>query len=516
MHHSLNQINQHLKQGQVEQAEALCSAFTNRHPTLPQGWLLSGRICQAKGDLVGMLSAAQKAVAAAPTSLTVQHMEAEATLLCGQLAAATKKIYALEKKAWDDARMLQHTAQLFSDLEHHTDALRCYQRARHLIGENPELLYNTAATATALGDLAGAEDLYNRVIAHTPDDYAAYYNRATLKKQTAKNNHIAEMEALRARGLNPASDPVQLGYALAKEYEDIKAYDKSFAALREAADTRRKRLSYSVTDDIRTMADIAAVMTDDFFADIPAVSEAPGPIFILGQPRSGSTLVDRILSSHSDVESLGEINDFVHAFMNIAGPARSKADLIQKTAKLDCAAIGTLYQEMIGQRRQGAQFVIDKTPANFLYIGLIAKALPTARIIHLRRHPLDNCYAMYKTLFQMGYPYSYALDDLGAYYIAYHRLMAHWRAQLPGRIHDVDYEALVTDQKTQSKRLVAVCGLDWQDACLNFHENKSASATASAAQVRHPIYTSSVEKWRHYETQLAPLKAQLAAAGIDL
>jgi len=516
MQNSLKQINQHLKQGQVAEAEALCTVFTNRHPTLPQGWLLFGRICQAKGDLTGMLFCAQKAVDTASTSLAARFMEAEATLLCGELTAAVEKISSLEKKAHDDARMLQHAAQLYSDLERHDDALRCYQRAHTLIGDTPELLYNTAATATALGDLAGAEDLYNRVIAHTPNDYAAYYNRATLKKQTATDNHIAEMEALRERGLNPTSDPVQLGYALAKEYEDIKEYDKSFDALRDAADSRRNRLSYSVVSDIQTMADITSVMTDEFFADCPAADEAPGPIFILGQPRSGSTLVDRILSAHSDVESLGEINDFALAFMKVAGPARSKTDLVKKTARLDCAAIGALYQTMTSQRRQGARYFIDKTPANFLYIGLIAKALPNARIIHLRRHPLDNCYAMYKTLFQMGYPYTYSLEDLGAYYAAYHNLMTHWRTQLPGRIYDVDYEALVTDQETQSKRLVARCGLDWQAACLNFHENKSASATASAAQVRQPIYTSSVGKWRNYEIQLAPLKVHLTAEGIVL
>ena len=158
---------------------------------------------------------------------------------------------------------------------------------------------------------------------------------------------------------------------------------------------------------------------------------------------------------------------------------------------------------------------IDKTPVNFLYIGLIARALPNARIIHLRRHPMDSGYALYKTLFRMGCPYSYDLADIAAYQLAHRRLMDHWRAVLPGRFLDVDYEALVTYQEAVSRRIIAHCGLDWQDACLRFHENSSPAATASAVQVRQPIHANSVGLWRRYAEQLEPLKAALTAGGMD-
>ena len=513
MEDTLKQVSQHLARGQIDTGEALCRAFTRKHPDQASGWLLLGRICQARGDIAEMLVHAEKAVRAAPHSFVTRLQEAEASLLCGRPVAASK-INALEKAARDNADVLQQVARFYIDLERHADAMRCYQRARTLIGDDPELLYNCAATATALGDLAGAEALYDAVIARNPDDYAAHYNRATLRTQTAESNHIAEMEALRQGGLKPGGDPVQLGYALAKEYEDIAEYDAAFAALKQAADSRRDRLRYDVAGDVATMAEIKAVMTGDFFADCPAVEQAPGPLFILGQPRSGSTLVDRILSSHSGIESLGEITNFVSAFMAVAGTARNKADLVRKTATIDCRDIGKRYLETTRHRCRGNGLFIDKTPANFLYIGLIVKALPNARIIHLRRDPMDNCYAMYKTLFQMGYPYSYSLQDLGTYYSAYHDLMAHWRKELPGRILDVDYELLVAEQEAQSRRLIAHCGLDWEEACFDFHRNDSATATASAAQVRRPIYRSSVAKWRHHEANLAPLRSLLSDAGI--
>jgi hypothetical protein len=237
---------------------------------------------------------------------------------------------------------------------------------------------------------------------------------------------------------------------------------------------------------------------------------------VLGLPRSGTTLVDRILSSHSKVASLGEIQDFALVLIEGAGQARDKADLIRRSAAMDHAALGRAYRSRIAERDPRALFAIDKTPLNFLYIGLIALALPNARIVHVRRGAMDGCYAMYKTLFRMGYPFSYDLGDLAAYRIAYERLMAHWRGALPGRMVEIDYEALIADQEGESRRLVAACGLDWEEACLDFHRNPAPVATASAVQVRAPIHDRSVGLWRRYETGLVPLADALGKAGIAL
>jgi len=232
----------------------------------------------------------------------------------------------------------------------------------------------------------------------------------------------------------------------------------------------------------------------------------------MGLPRSGTTLVDRILSSHSRVESLGEISDFALCLTRlISGP--DKGALIRAAAEMDFARLGQAYEEAIRSYGRTAPFLIDKTPANYLYVGLIALALPGARIVHVERDPMDNGYALFKTLFRTGCPYSYDLTDLGRYVAAQRRLMAHWRSVLPNRMVEVRYEDLVRRPADEARRLLAGVGLDWEPACLAFHENRAPTATASAAQVRRPIYRTSVELWRRYEDELAPLARTLAAEG---
>jgi sulfotransferase family protein len=180
------------------------------------------------------------------------------------------------------------------------------------------------------------------------------------------------------------------------------------------------------------------------------------------------------------------------------------------------AALGESYWTAIQGYGHSRPFVVDKTPLNYLYLGLIAKALPRAHVVHVRRHPMASCYAMFKTLFRMGYPFTYHLGDLGSYYLAYQRLMNYWRALLPGRFLDLDYESLVEDQEGTTRRLLAHCGLEWRDACLRFHENPAPTATASAAQVRQPIYRDSLDLWRNYRQELAPLARMLAHNGVPV
>ena len=239
-------------------------------------------------------------------------------------------------------------------------------------------------------------------------------------------------------------------------------------------------------------------------------------MFIVGLPRTGTTLVDRILSSHSEVASLGEISDLATAIVRLAGPVKTRMELIEKSAEIDFVSLSKQYTKSTCERGLDAPVLVDKTPANFLYLGIIARAMPDARIIHLKRHPLDACYAIYKTLFRMGYPYSYRLDHLADYYIAYTKMMTHWHEVLPGQILDLQYENLVRDTEAEARRLLEHCGLEWQDAVLSFHKNTSPSATASAAQVRRPVYSSSIGRWRDHADGLAPLIDRLTAAGITL
>ena len=187
--------------------------------------------------------------------------------------------------------------------------------------------------------------------------------------------------------------------------------------------------------------------------------------------------------------------------------------MVARSANLDFPALGRAYLECTRQGVGTPKRITDKMPLNYLYCGLIHRALPNAKIVHLTRHPMAACYAMYKTLFKDAYPFSYDLEEIGRYYVAYRRLMDHWQASMPGVIHEVSYEALVTDQRGQTAKLLDFCGLDWQDACIEFHRNAAATTTASAVQVRQPLYRTSLSQWRHYERELQPLAKTPAGSG---
>lgn len=412
-----------------------------------------------------------------------------------------------------DAHRLQEVGQRLASLGLHAEAADCFARSLAMQPDHPEYLYNHATALIAAGLLVEAEAVLDQVIALAPRDSDAWYNRATLRRQTATDNHVAALEQRLASAPTSAADPVPLLYALGKEREDLGEYARSFAAIKRGADLRRARLAYRVEDDIDTMGLISTAFDANFFSGLPSGHADRRPVFIVGLPRSGSTLVDRILGSHSAVASRGERTDLAMAVVRTAGPAADKAELVRRSTQLDFRLLGERYCAHLPAGASTLQ--LDKTPANFLYLGLLAAALPQARIVHIRRQPMDACYAMYKTLFRMAYPFSYDLRDLGGYWLAYERLMRHWRSLLPPeRFVELDYEDLVANQEAVTRRLIAHLGLPWEEACLSFERNPQPSLTASAAQVRQPIYSSSVGLWRRHESELAPLAAMLRDAGV--
>jgi hypothetical protein len=231
--------------------------------------------------------------------------------------------------------------------------------------------------------------------------------------------------------------------------------------------------------------------------------------------------VERILGSHSTVYSAGELNDFSQGLVDAVTAATGsrsiqRQELVAGSAKIDFEALGREYLRRTRPATGSTPHFTDKMPLNYLYCGIIRRALPNARIVHLTRHPLAVCYAMYKTLFKDGYPFSYDLSEIGRYYVSYRKLMDHWHATLPGVIHDLSYEKLVSDQVGETRRLLEFCGLEWEEACLAFHHNPTPTTTASATQVRQSLYDSSIAQWRHYAPGLDGLRRQLVAAGIDV
>ncbi|MEM8696680.1 MAG: sulfotransferase [Pseudomonadota bacterium] len=498
-----------LRQRRPRDAQAICDALLRAKPGHIEARLVLARALQMLSDVRGMLDQIDEALRYDGNHIGAMLMRAEALTGLGRIADARAQLSALKTVVADDGRLLGRVAEVETQLGDHHAARHTLETALGKAPGDASLLYNLASAEIAIGDLGAAEGRLERLLAMSPHDYDAYYNRATLRRQTADNNHIDELEThLAALSGNPGGE-IQLCYALAKEYEDIGEYDSAFVRLSQGAATRRQHMAYRVADDIATMETIAATFDADYCGQCHEAGGESGPVFVLGLPRSGTTLVDRILSSHPEMASVGEINDLALAVTRLCEGAKSKEELIVRSAKIDPAALAGAYLGSTRERCPDPGFIVDKTPLNFLYIGLIARALPQARIVHVVRDPMDVGFAMYKTLFRMGYPFSYDLDDIGRYIRAKDRLMEHWETYLPGRIVTVKYEDLVTDQEAETRALIAALGLDWHPDCLEFHANSSPSATASAAQVRQPIYTSSIGKWKAYGQHLDPLAKAL-------
>lgn len=454
-------------------------------------------------------------MAAILATATATLDDVEKLLECGEVLAARRTLDAIAQGVAGNARQAHDVAQAYMRTNQPALAAGFYARAIDLDPAQPAYRYNQSTALIALGRLQDAEAALDSVIAVQSRDHDAWYNRATLRRQTPERNHVAAIEQALARPELSVAGSVPLYYALAKELEDLGEYECSFAALKRGANARRSMLSYRVDSDVAIMRDIAATFTRTRLQDGVTGCTDSRPIFVVGLPRSGTTLVDRILSSHSQIGSHGESADFALALVRLASPFRDKNELLQRSLQIDACKLGDAYGKRLAAHTEPR--VVDKTPANFLYLGLVARALPNARIVYVRRRPMDVCYAMYKTLFRMAYPYSYDQRDLAGYWLAFDALMRHWQESLPaGRMLTLDYEQLVEAPEPAIQGLLTHVDVAWEDACLEFNRNPLPSLTASAAQVRQPIYTTSVGLWRRYAAGLSPLATALRSAGIDV
>ena len=339
-----------------------------------------------------------------------------------------------------------------------------------------------------------------------------------MRKATSEHNHEARLQGLLARAGDAASR-MYLNLALAKELEDIGDYPRAFGHLTAGKAAGGEGRGYRSERDARLFAAI-----EDATRSMPAVagSASEEAIFVIGMPRSGTTLVDRILSSHPHVHSAGELQNFGVVLKRASGsrtPELIDIDTVQRTNALDWRKLGDAYIASTRPATSAKPRFVDKLPHNFLYAGFIARALPNARIVCLRRNPMDTCLGNFRQLFAQStpyYDYSFDLLDTGRYYLVFDRLMRHWRDTMPGRILELDYESLVDDQEGSTRRLLAHCGLDWDDACMRFNDNAAPVATASAVQVRQPLHRDALQRWKRYEPQLAGLRDLLERGGIHI
>lgn len=509
-----------LDAGRPREAAACAQELNRRFPQYVEGWYSSSQLALKLGNPAAALKTCEQALQLQPGHPAARLQRALCLLRLGREEEARPLVLALDSAPFTTAYQHATLGLLLSRIDQQDRALAHYQSAVRLEPGVSEHYYNLASVHRFLGNTAAAGTALDEALARNPQDAEAHRLRADLKRQTPQDNHVAELEQALARPGTGPREETTLCYALAKELEGLERWEASFGYLQRGAARRRAGMRYDVHSDIATMDAIRETYSADFLA-APATGQAgAAPIFVLGLPRTGTTLVERILGMHSQVQAAGELNDFALAMSR--GVARlagegvrlDKARRVALSAELDFKALGEDYLASAGPRARGARHFVDKMPLNFLYVGLIHRALPHARIIHVVRDPLDTCYAIYKTLFADAYPFSYQLDELGAYYIAYRRLMAHWEAVLPGRMHTIHYEDLVSAQAQSSRQLVAHCGLEWEPACLDFHRSREASTTASASQVREPVHQRSVGRWQKFAAGLAPLVRQLEAAGI--
>jgi tetratricopeptide (TPR) repeat protein len=367
---------------------------------------------------------------------------------------------------------------------------------------------------------AGRQDesvsAYRRCIELAPQLGEAWWSLANLKTFRFDAPDVPAMQAqLERTDLSP-EDRFHFHFALGKALEDAADFARSFEHYAHGNRLRRAQVGYSADRTHAQVRRTRALFTPDFFAARAAFgAQAPDPIFVVGLPRAGSTLVEQILSSHSAVEGTMELPD-IPAMARALGGARARAEASQYPEALatlgadECRALGERYLDQTRiQRKSAAPHFIDKMPNNFAHIGLIHLILPRAKIIDARRHPLGCCFSAYKQHFARGQSFTYDLSDLGRYYRDYVELMAHFDGVLPGRVHRVIYESMVEDTEAEVRGLLEYCGLPFEERCLEFYKNQRPVRTASSEQVRRPIFRDAVDHWRHYEAWLGPLKDAL-------
>jgi Flp pilus assembly protein TadD len=505
--------------GDLSRAALACKELTERYSDYAPGWASACHVALALAHPAEAVDYIARALRLAPGNAHFMILKAVALRSSGALAEAASVASAATVCCGSDAAAYQALGNFYTAADEHHEALRWFTRAVALAPQSPVCRFNRATLLRIVGELEEAEAEYDRVIALEPHEYEAYYNRADLRRQSPERNHLAELEALLERGIRHPRGEVLMRYALAKELEDLGAYPRSFEQLTLGARRRREHIAYDVQQDVATAEWVKAAFS-------PGRLHAPAtgcpndePIFIVGMPRTGTTLLERSLGQHPEVFAAGELPHFANALTAAVSvltgvPRLPRRDLVAASAEVDFRSVGEEYLARTRPATGHRAHFIDKLPLNYLYCGPIHLSLPSARIIHLTRHPMATCYAIYKTLFKAAYPFSYDLREIARYYAAYRRLMSYWDAALPGTILNVSYENLVEKFDSEIRRVLTHCGLPWHRACLEFHRNPYPTATASAAQVRRPLYESSIRLWEKYEEQLRPLRAMLIEEGI--
>ncbi len=497
-------------------AERLLRAFLKQHPTdvaairmLAETGARLGRYGDAETLLERCLELAPGFVAARHNYAIVLHRQNKAE----EAIAQADRLLQLEPKN-PGYRNLKAAALV--RIGEYARAIDLYDGLLHDHPTQPLAWMSYGHALKTVGRTGDSIDAYRRSIELLPRLGEAYWSLANLKTFRFSEAEVETMRAQLDRDDLGEEDRFHLQFALGKALEDAADYPLAFEHYLQGNALRRAGVDYDPDETTAHVQRSKALFTPAFFADRSGVGvAAPDPIFIVGLPRAGSTLVEQILSSHSAVEGTMELPDMVAIARRLGGRRRGRGasaypEVLADQAPSDFQALGEEFLERTRiQRKLGRPFFIDKLPNNFAHVGLIHLILPNAKIIDARRHPLGCCFSGFKQHFARGQNFTYDLAEIGRYYADYVELMAHFDTVLPGRIHRVIYEQMVADPEREVRRLLDYCGLPFEAGCLRFHENDRAVRTASSEQVRQPIFTDAVDHWRHFEFGLGPLKTAL-------
>lgn len=499
-----------LSKGKLQDAVNIANHTLRNYRRDPRVWSLFCKINLAQRRYDNAIENAKKVIELAPDNIQSYLLLARIYISAGKNSQSILQIEKATSFDPEQASSNDVIGTLYSLCDQTEKALAYSRRAVDKEPDNTFYRANLALIQRMIGDLDGAEANFDQVIKSDLHNYQAYYARADLKTWTAESNHIPQMKDLLLSGTTNWRGEVSLRFAIAKECEDIGSYSEQFRFIKSACDLQRRHTRYDISDDVDAISRIIEVYTKDTLAKMGPGNASAEPIFVLGLPRTGTSLVDRIIGNHSKVYSAGELNNFssllVKAIREKSGSANMKmTEMIDKSVETDAAELGKNYIESTRPKTGHTPHFIDKLPLNYLYCGIIHAALPSAKIIVLERDPLDACFAIYKTMFIGIYPFSYDLEELGLYYLAYRRLVDHWQDVLGDALYCVAYEDIVENTEAEVRELLEYCNLEWESQCIEFYNNPAPATTASAVQVRQPIYHSSVGRWKHYRDELGSL-----------
>ena len=499
-------------QGEMEKAIDWFNKAIGQEPGFVGAHINLGNALRELGRLEEAVAAYRQAIEIDPGLADTYYNLASLLVELGELKEAeTNFSKAVEidprhKNAWNG---LGNTLAYLGKID---EAIEAYRKAIE-IDPRHRMAYNGLGNVLSdMGEIEQAIDAYRKAIEIDPE-YADVYRSISLNKRFSEyDDDIHSMGTLYANKNLSDDKKMYLAFGLGKAFEDLGEYEKSMEFIIEAARLKRATIDYSISESEDLFSQIKSTFSLEFFADRKGTGDPDQmPIFILGMPRSGTSLVEQILASHPDVFGAGELKDLAVLTRNF-GTADSPREFPAGIVDLDSEGLEDLGKEYIARIRSRSvdtKYITDKLPPNFLRIGLIKAILPNAKIIHCTRDPMDNCLSLFKNYFSGAVNYSYDLTELGQYYNLYLNLMEYWRNTLPGFIYHLSYESLVADQENQIRKLLEYCHLRWNDACLDFHKTRRKVRTASNAQVRRPIYKDSVKLWKRYEKQLEPLRVAI-------